>query len=73
MKNKHFVGIILLAVFVFIGFAFMKRNQIDKGTYNGKLQVATSFYPLYYFTTQIAGDKADVINITPVGSRTARL
>ncbi len=68
MKNKHFVGIILLAVFVFIGFAFMKRNQIDKGTYNGKLQVATSFYPLYYFTTQIAGDKADVINITPAGA-----
>jgi len=33
-----------------------------------KLQVTTSFYPLYFFTTQIAGDKADVYNVTPAGA-----
>jgi zinc transport system substrate-binding protein len=34
---------------------------------NGKT-ITTSFYPLYYFTKQIVGDKANVINITPSGS-----
>jgi len=32
-----------------------------------KLQVAASFYPLYYFAQQIGGDHATVINITPAG------
>lgn len=34
----------------------------------GKIRVAASFYPLYFFATQIGGDKAEVINITPAGS-----
>lgn len=33
-----------------------------------KIKAVTSFYPLYYFATQIAGDKADVTNITPAGA-----
>lgn len=32
-----------------------------------KIQVATSFYPLYFFTQQIGGEKIEVINITPPG------
>jgi zinc transport system substrate-binding protein len=54
-----FIAIIGLGLFV------SRRMASKTGT---KFQVATSFYPLYYFTTQIAGDKADVINITPAGS-----
>lgn len=33
-----------------------------------KIQVATSFYPLYFFTKEIAGDKIEVVNITPAGA-----
>lgn len=33
-----------------------------------KLFVTTSFYPLYFFASEIGGDKADVKNITPPGS-----
>ncbi len=33
-----------------------------------RLQVTTSFYPLYFFASQIGGDKANVINITPAGN-----
>ncbi len=33
-----------------------------------KPRVVTSFYPLYFFTSQIAGDKATVYNITPSGA-----
>lgn len=32
------------------------------------MQVVTSFYPLYFFANEIAGEKADVTNITPAGS-----
>jgi len=32
------------------------------------LTVATSFYPLYYFASQIGGDKASVFNVTPSGA-----
>jgi len=33
----------------------------------GAIKVYTSFYPLYDFTKKIAGDKAEVINLQPVG------
>ncbi|MBI4407673.1 MAG: zinc ABC transporter substrate-binding protein [Candidatus Kerfeldbacteria bacterium] len=37
-------------------------------TTNGRLKVATSFYPLYYFASQIGGDYAAVTNLTPTGT-----
>ncbi len=38
------------------------------GSSTGKPQVVTSFYPLYYFAAQIAGDRAEVKNLVPVGA-----
>lgn len=35
---------------------------------SNKIAVATSFYPLYFFASQIGGDKADVFNITPASA-----
>ena len=35
---------------------------------SGKLQVVASFYPLYFFSREIGGDKADVTNIVPSGA-----
>jgi zinc transport system substrate-binding protein len=35
---------------------------------NNKIKITTSIYPLYYFASEIAGDKAVVHNITPYGS-----
>ncbi len=32
-----------------------------------KLKVVTSFYPLYEFARQVAGDKAEVVNLVPGG------
>jgi zinc transport system substrate-binding protein len=29
--------------------------------------ITTSFYPLYYFTTQIVGNNTEVVNLTPAG------
>ncbi len=61
------VGIIL---FVVIGFGYLiKLNQLNIAqTNSGKPQIVTSFYPLYFFTTQIVQDKADVYNVTPAGA-----
>jgi zinc transport system substrate-binding protein len=37
-----------------------------------KIQVAVSFYPLYFFASQIAGDKATVVNIADPNSDPAK-
>lgn len=66
MKNKVIFIFLAILIIVLIGYA-AKTNTTEK-VKSGKLQVATSFYPLYYLTSQIAGDKADVKNITPSGA-----
>lgn len=54
---------------LFAGVLTLIVNNIYKPTtQSNKLQVSTSFYPLYYFSQQITGDKANVINITPAGA-----
>lgn len=62
---------------IFIIFAVLLAGGIYKVTYkpnkglpvkNNKLQVITSFYPLYFFASQIGGNKAEVQNITPAGA-----
>jgi zinc transport system substrate-binding protein len=47
---------------------FFAANQDDAGHKDGKLSVATTFYPLYEFTKQVGGGKVNVINITPAGA-----
>lgn len=42
-----------------------KKNQNNDST---KLNIATSFYPMYEFTKAITGETANVINIMPAGS-----
>jgi zinc transport system substrate-binding protein len=61
-------GIIILVLVLCLGAIGIVNSRKDVLRSTNKLQVTTSFYPLYYFTTQIAGDKADVKNITPSGA-----
>lgn len=35
---------------------------------NDKITVCTSFYPMYDFTRQLAGDRANIINLVPSGT-----
>jgi len=61
------LGFVFIGISYFLGVEIFKNNtQTKPGT--EKLQVVASFYPLYYFASQIAGDKADVTNITPAGA-----
>ena len=67
-KRKDFF-IIFLIGFILIGVLTLFLNIKSKPTIKlDKLQVATSFYPLYFFSEQIAGGKANVVNITPAGA-----
>jgi zinc transport system substrate-binding protein len=56
------VLIIIVAAVLLFSFGSVKKSN------NGKLQVTASFYPMYFFASQIGGDKADVINITPASA-----
>jgi zinc transport system substrate-binding protein len=59
--------------FAFIGIVSYLVKSVGKPSQtqpagNSKLQVVASFYPLYFFSSQIGGDKAEVINIVPAGA-----
>lgn len=64
-KNTSFV---LLLVFLLIGLFTYLSSQGNNKISSKNIKVTTSIYPLYYFATQIGGDKIDVINITPPGA-----
>jgi len=71
MKKKIIIIILLLALVGLAGFFIFEKSSQSLPNYNiesGKMMVATSFYPLYFFTSQIGGDLVDVFNLTPAGS-----
>lgn len=59
--------ILAIGLFAFLINSFSKQNTLSTPT-SSRLQIVTSFYPLYFFTTQITQDKADIHNITPAGA-----
>lgn len=56
------VCIILIGVFVLTGCGNSKINYVE-----GKVNVVTSFYPLYDFTLKIGGNHVHAINLIPTG------
>lgn len=68
MKKKAiWIAVIgLLVIALAATYYYTRRVQIGSNEPR-KLLVVTSFYPLFFFSSQIASDSADVINITPSG------
>jgi len=68
--NRKTKGLIFILLgFIFAGLLFFILNKEQKPTVqSSKLQVTASFYPLWFFSQQIGGEKATVINITPAGA-----
>jgi len=59
------VSIVILSILLSDGFfKQFQTSQVD----TNKPQVTASFYPLYFFASEVAKDKATVINIVPAGS-----
>src|SRR5258708_28720330 len=48
--------------------AFITKGNFSKQTVSDKLQITASFYPMYFFASQIGGDKVQVYNITPASA-----
>lgn len=71
MKNTWIAflgGIIVIAVASYALNIDIFKHPISKTQTTRKLQVITSFYPMYFFASQIAGDKTNITNITPSGA-----
>jgi len=69
MNNKILIyliaGVFLVGILILILSGILKpASQVQ----SDRIQVAASFYPVYFLSKQIAGDKADVFNITPAGA-----
>lgn len=59
------LALVILAIIVLIALGFFWNNGTNQDNINSqKIKVVTSFYPLYFFTKQIAKDSVEVINIT---------
>lgn len=67
MKKIYLIIIVLLAVSTFV----MTRDYSSQAApiaSSEKISVVTSFYPLFFLASEIAGDRANVSNITPAGA-----
>jgi zinc transport system substrate-binding protein len=65
--DKKLIILLGILVLMFAGillFNFGTTKQVN----SGKLKVTASFYPMYFFASQIGGDKADVMSITPAAA-----
>ncbi|OGE30996.1 hypothetical protein A2631_04925 [Candidatus Daviesbacteria bacterium RIFCSPHIGHO2_01_FULL_44_29] len=72
MNNRLiFIVFIIIIVAVILGY-FIKSNVDKTSSFKqsavGKVNITTSFYPLYFFTSEVVADKGSVTNITPAGA-----
>lgn len=65
--KKSYIFLILILVAVGLG-ALSLWDEQQEPLPTEKIKVVTSFYPLYFFTQEIVGDRAEVINITSGGA-----
>ena len=70
MKKNAAISLIICPILVLGLAAILIKNtgRPPKTAELGKLRVVASFYPLYFMSAQIGGDKAEVINILPTGA-----
>jgi zinc transport system substrate-binding protein len=64
--NKYVI--IIIFILVILGGVFLFGKNSQSTVKDDKLQVSASFYPIYFFASQIGGEKVDVKNIIPAGA-----
>lgn len=65
MNTKYIAAIVGVLIIGALGYFLVGHKPVAAP--EGKISVVASFYPMYFFASQIGGDKADVINVTPAG------
>jgi zinc transport system substrate-binding protein len=71
MKILKLSSLLVTVIFItIVTYYFWDKRQVnvDNDDSSSKIKVATSIFPIYDVTKQIAGDKIDVINILPSGA-----
>lgn len=66
MKIKQIALTLLLVTAVTFGITFALGGK--RSTESNKLDVVTSYYPLYDFAKHVGGNKVQVTNVTPAGA-----
>jgi zinc transport system substrate-binding protein len=64
---KKIILIILVLIIAAAGVFFLSQNQTKQASQANGNQVAASFYPLYFFASEIGKEKASVFSVTPNG------
>lgn len=67
MKSKLKLILVLILLAILAGLFFLIKNKTGE-TQSDKIKITASFYPYYFFASQIGGEKAEVSNITPAGT-----
>lgn len=71
MKNKALfllISFLFIVALIYLFKSFFPGIPNQKLQPNNKIKIVASFYPLYFFASEIGGDRAEVSNITPVGA-----
>ena len=69
MRKNVIISLVVAIAVIGLAFVLMRTGgRPSKRVPSVKLQVVASFYPLYFFSCEISGDKADVTNIVPSGA-----
>lgn len=68
MKNTQWIGVgVLVVAVVGVGFLFVERMVRPQGADDGRVQVLTTFVPLFSAAAQVAGSDARVENLLATG------
>ena len=65
MLNRYKILLVSLIVLVFAAGCSSSNGETSEKKEDGKLKIITTFYPMYEFTKNIVGDKADVELLIP--------
>jgi zinc transport system substrate-binding protein len=63
VRKKRLLAVSLVAILIVAGLVMFTGPNKEQS--DGKLSVVASFYPLYYFSSQIGGDRANVHSLVP--------
>ena len=66
--KKIRLGLIVVVALGLLGACSSSNDAKVSNDQNGKLEIVTSFYPMYDFTKNIVGDEANVKLMIPAGS-----
>lgn len=70
MYKKYLIilGLVIVTVVIWYRFKQTSETRVSYIDNESTINIVTSFYPIYYFTSRIVGDRLQVKNLTPVGT-----